>query len=125
MGDHHRVTNLSYGHLGEASYRPDEQDWSFSRDVVAGKLLLARSTPNTESSIRRLNPSYSTFEATYTSNPSTSPKRDRDSVRRNTLTKKMAGEDTARGYTCRGPALVFGKDSKRDQPSAIGIAGKW
>jgi len=34
----HRATDLSYGHLGEASYDVDEQSWSFSREASLGKL---------------------------------------------------------------------------------------
>jgi hypothetical protein len=33
----HRVTDLSYGHLGEASYDVDEQSWYFSSQTSLGK----------------------------------------------------------------------------------------
>jgi hypothetical protein len=34
----HRATDLSYGHLGEASYDVDEQSWCFPREASLGKL---------------------------------------------------------------------------------------
>jgi hypothetical protein len=34
----HRATDLSYGHLGEASYNVDELNWSFSRETSLGGL---------------------------------------------------------------------------------------
>jgi RNA polymerase I-specific transcription initiation factor RRN6 len=34
----HRASDLSYGHLGEASYDVDEQGWNFSRETSFGKL---------------------------------------------------------------------------------------
>jgi hypothetical protein len=34
----HRVTGLSYGQLGEASYDAEEQAWSFSRITNRGML---------------------------------------------------------------------------------------
>jgi len=36
----YRATDLSYGHLGEASYDVDEQNWFFSRNPALGKLFL-------------------------------------------------------------------------------------
>jgi len=32
----HRVTDLSYGHLGQATYDPEAQEWTFSVDVNQG-----------------------------------------------------------------------------------------
>lgn len=34
----HRATDLSYGHLGEASYDQDEKAWHFSREIALGEL---------------------------------------------------------------------------------------
>lgn len=33
----HRVTEITYGHLGEASYDLEEQNWTFSRHTTLGK----------------------------------------------------------------------------------------
>lgn len=33
-----RATDLSYGHLGEASYDVDEHSWHFSSDAGLGNL---------------------------------------------------------------------------------------
>lgn len=33
----HRVTEITYGHLGEASYDLEEQSWTFSRHTTLGK----------------------------------------------------------------------------------------
>lgn len=38
----HRVTDLLYGHLGEASYDVDEQRWCFSSQTGLGKLFLVK-----------------------------------------------------------------------------------
>lgn len=35
----HRVTDISYGHLGVASYDLEEQGWIFSRHTTLGKIF--------------------------------------------------------------------------------------
>jgi hypothetical protein len=39
--DDHRISDLLYGHLGEASYDPDEKSWSFSRELSQGGFNLS------------------------------------------------------------------------------------
>jgi hypothetical protein len=44
MGDH-RVNDLSYGHLGEATYDPDEQSWRFQRNDSLGMYIYGFKPP--------------------------------------------------------------------------------
>lgn len=37
----HSVTDLSYGHLGKASYDTEETQWTFSKSVDHGESLCA------------------------------------------------------------------------------------
>jgi hypothetical protein len=40
MTDQHRVTDLAYGVLGEASYDGQEGEWLFSRQATGGAFAL-------------------------------------------------------------------------------------
>jgi len=49
----HRVTDLAFGHLGQASYDTEERQWVFSRNDAESKLTPARLNIDTHSSLEQ------------------------------------------------------------------------
>jgi uncharacterized protein (DUF2336 family) len=91
----HRVTDLSYGHLGEALYDVDEQSWYFSSETSLGKCVKSNLRMNIYNFYRVLHTAFATLTRVYTSFSASSSKLDQDSCKSPSIPRKMASKGPA------------------------------
>jgi hypothetical protein len=98
----HRATDLSYGHLGEASYEVDDTSWHFSRELIIGELYQVKSFDQcSQLSLRGIHTTFTTtarMHGTFSTSPSNL---EYDSFKNTLCTKKVASQDLAGGWTCK------------------------
>lgn len=108
----HRPTDLSYGHLGEATYDVDEQSWYFSSKINLGKLHQADHTDQCLSFDRTLHTAFASFTRVYTSVFASSSELDQDSFKSSSVTREMASKGPARGRSGEGFYHIYDKNSQ-------------
>ena len=92
----HRAIDLSYGHLGEASYDLDKKSWYFSREIDLGELHQVEGFNRcSQLSLRVLHSAFTTAATMYAALFTGPSKLDHDSFESTLCTNQMASEDPA------------------------------